>query len=93
MVILHNPGKYTEVGAVGHALRRATPQSGMPKGVLLVGLPEQVTLLAKAVAGEADVPFFSISGSELWRCLWAWALPRCVTCSSRPMRRPLHRLY
>ena len=50
---LHNPGKYTEIGAK------------LPRGALLVGPPGTgTTLLAKAVAGEANVPFFSISGSD-----------------------------
>ncbi len=50
---LHNPGKYTEIGAK------------LPKGALLVGSPGTgKTLIAKAVAGEANVPFFSISGSD-----------------------------
>ncbi len=59
---LKEPQKFISLGA------------RIPKGVLLVGSPGTgKTLMAKAVSGEAGVPFFSISGSNLWKCLWASA--------------------
>ena len=74
---LHNPKKYEDIGAK------------MPKGVLLVGPPGTgKTLLARAVAGEAGVPFFSIAGSEFVEMFVAWVPPRCGTSSSRPARKP-----
>ena len=73
---LHNPGKYVEIGAK------------LPKGALLVGPPGTgKTLLAKAVAGEAEVPFFSISGSEFVEMFVGMGAARYVIFLNRPMRK------
>ena len=72
---LHNPGKYTSVGAK------------LPKGALLVGPPGTgKTLLAKAVAGEAKVPFFSLSGSAFVEMYVGVVLPEYVICLNRHSR-------
>ena len=72
---LHNPGKYTGIGAK------------LPKGALLVGPPGTgKTLLAKAVAGEAKVPFFSLSGSAFVEMYVGSVHRECEICSSRHSR-------
>ena len=74
---LKNPKTYTELGA------------RIPKGVLLVGPPGTgKTLLAKAVAGEAGVPFFSISGSDLSKCSSVSARAVSGICLNRRKRLP-----
>ena len=75
--ILHNPSKYTEIGAK------------LPKGALLVGPPGTgKTLLAKAVAGEAGVPFFSISGSDFVEMFVGVAPAVSATCLRKPPKWP-----
>ncbi len=60
----------------------------IPHGVLLVGPPGTgKTLLARACAGEAGVPFYAISGSDLWKCMSASAHPVCAICLKKPKRQ------
>ena len=80
---LHNPEKYQEIGAK------------MPKGVLLVGPPGTgKTLLAKAVAGEAEVPFFSIPGSEFVEMFVGMGANKVRDLFKQANEKaPLHRFY
>ncbi len=73
---LHNPQRYADIGAT------------IPKGALLVGPPGTgKTLLAKAVAGEANVPFFSISGSEFVEMFVGMGAAKVRGPVSRPMKK------
>ena len=80
---LHNPKKYQEIGA------------SMPKGILLVGPPGTgKTMLAKAVAGEANVPFFSISGSEFVEMFVGMGASKVRDLFKQAKEKaPLHRIH
>ena len=79
---LHDPSKYQEIGA------------SMPKGILLVGPPGTgKTMLAKAVAGEANVPFFSMSGSEFVEMFVGMGASKVRDLFKQAKEGPLHRLH
>jgi len=79
---LKNPKKYTELGAK------------IPKGILLVGPPGTgKTLLARAVAGEAHVPFFTISGSDFVEMFVGVGASRVRNLFLNAKKKPLHRFH
>ena len=66
----------------------------IPRGVLLAVLPSTgKTLISRAIAGEADVPFFSIAAVNSWKCLWGWGQSSARSLHSGPGRRAGYHLH